>query len=131
MVSSVKRTLTNARLRLESNVFKYQHRNDHSMSAVTNGRLHIIPSHMELQIRFAYDTFSQNVKGLTVFVIRDGLVAGKSITNPCKLSVLFVGHVQTQIRRSRTLRLIRVSTVCLDNFLSKFEYTLKIPPNNP
>ena len=76
------------------------------MLAVTNGRLHVIPSHMELQIRFAYDTFSQNVKGLTVFVIRDRLVAGKSITNPCKHSVLFVGHVQTvqtQVKRSRML----------------------------
>ena len=83
---------------------------------------------MELQIRLAYDTFSQNVKGLTVFVTRDGLVAGKSISNPCKHSVLFVGHaqtMQTQIRRSKTLCLISVSTVCLHIFLSKFENTLK------
>ena len=44
-------------------------------------------------------------------------------THPCKPSVLFVGHrqtVQTQIRRCRMQRLIRVSTVCLQNVLSEF-----------
>ena len=45
--------------------------------------------------------------------------------NPYKPSVLsfFVGHrqtVQTQIRRQITWRLIRVSTVCLQNVLFKF-----------
>ena len=46
--------------------------------------------------------------------------------------VLFVGHVQTvetQIRRSRTLRLISVSTVCLQNFLFKLDLKRKLPPN--
>ena len=40
--------------------------------------------------------------------------------NPCTPSVLFVGHmqtVQTQIRCSKMLPLIRVSTVCLQNAL--------------
>ena len=40
--------------------------------------------------------------------------------NPFKLSVLFVGHMQTvetQTRRHRTRCLIRVSTVCLWNVL--------------
>ena len=44
--------------------------------------------------------------------------------NPFKPSVLFVGHrqtVETQTRRRRTQCLIRVSTVCLQNVLSKFE----------
>ena len=43
--------------------------------------------------------------------------------NSYKHSILFVGHVQTvqtQIRRSRTLHLISVSTVCLQNFLSTY-----------
>ena len=40
--------------------------------------------------------------------------------NPYKPDVIFVGlrqTVQTQIRRSTTLRLIRISTVCLQNVL--------------
>ena len=40
--------------------------------------------------------------------------------NPFKPSVLFVGHrqtVHTQIRRHRTRRLIKVSTVCLQTIL--------------
>ena len=43
---------------------------------------------------------------------------GLDILNPYKPSVLFVRHrqtVQTQIRRRNTLRLLRVSTVCLQN----------------
>ena len=39
-------------------------------------------------------------------------------------SILFVGHrqtVKTQIRRRRMRHLIRVSTVCLQKALSKFE----------
>ena len=45
--------------------------------------------------------------------------------NPVKPSVLFVGHrhtVKTLIRRRKTRRLIRVSTVCLQNVLLKFDY---------
>ena len=44
------------------------------------------------------------------------------VLNPLKPSVLFVGHwqtVQTQIRRHRTRRLIRVSSVCLQINQSK------------
>ena len=44
--------------------------------------------------------------------------------NPYKPSILFVGHrqtVETQIRRHITWHLIRVSTVCLQNVLLKFE----------
>ena len=44
--------------------------------------------------------------------------------NPHKPSVLFVGHrqtAQTQIRHRRMQRLIRFSTVCLQNVLLKFE----------
>ena len=40
-------------------------------------------------------------------------------------SVFFVGHrhtVHTQIRRHRTWRLIRISTVCLQNVILKFIY---------
>ena len=49
--------------------------------------------------------------------------------NPYMHSVLFVGRrqtVQTQTRRRRERRLIRVSTVCLHSVLN-----LKIPSNNP
>ena len=45
------------------------------------------------------------------------------LLNPYKLSVLFVGQrqtLQTQIRRQRMRRLIRVSSVCLQNVLPKF-----------
>ena len=44
--------------------------------------------------------------------------------NPYKPDVLFVGHrqtVQTQIRRHKTWRLIRVSNVFLQKVLLKFE----------
>ena len=44
--------------------------------------------------------------------------------NPCKPSVLFVGHMrtaQTQIRRRETWRLIRVSNVCFQNDLLEYE----------
>ena len=54
--------------------------------------------------------------------------------NPYKPSVLFVGHqqtVQNQIRRCKTLHLIRFSTVCKQKFLLRFELKWKIPPNNP
>ena len=50
--------------------------------------------------------------------------AKKCIFKPYMPSVLYVGHrqiAQTQIRRHRMLRLIRVSTVCLHNFLLKLE----------
>ena len=46
------------------------------------------------------------------------------IFNPYMPSVLYVGHrqiAQTQIRCHRMRRLIRVSTVCLHNFLLKLE----------
>ena len=50
-------------------------------------------------------------------------------------SARYVEHwqiAQTQITRGhRMRRLIRVSTVCLHNFLLKLEYKLKIPPNIP
>ena len=46
----------------------------------------------------------------------------KTYINPYKPSVLFVGNGQAvQIRRRRMRRLIRVSTVCSQNVLSKFE----------
>ena len=48
----------------------------------------------------------------------------RSVLNPYKPRVLFVGHrqtVQTQIRRRRTPRLIRVYIVCLQNVLSKIK----------
>ena len=51
-------------------------------------------------------------------------LAAKLLTYNYKSSVLFVGHrqtVQTQIRRHRTRRLIRVSIVSIHNFLSEFE----------
>ena len=44
--------------------------------------------------------------------------------NPYKPSVLLLGHrqmVQNQIRCHRTLRLIRFSSICLQNILLKFE----------
>ena len=46
------------------------------------------------------------------------------LLNPFKPRALFVGHrqtVQNQIRRGNTRRLIRFSTVCLQNVLLKFE----------
>ena len=49
--------------------------------------------------------------------------------NPYKPTFFFVGHrqtVETQTRRHITRRLIRTSTVCLQNVLSKFEYMNKI-----
>ena len=52
------------------------------------------------------------------------VAASKEIFNPYKPSVIFVGHrqtVQTQFRRRRTQHLIRVSTVCLQTVLLKFE----------
>ena len=54
--------------------------------------------------------------------------------NPYKTSVLFVGHrqiVQAEIRRHRLQCLIRLSTVCLQDVLLKFEYEWKSTPNNP
>ena len=54
--------------------------------------------------------------------------------NPLKPNFLFVGHrqtVQAQIRRRTSRRLIRVSTVCLQNVLLDHKRKLKIPPNNP
>ena len=48
----------------------------------------------------------------------------KTRVNPYKPSILFVGQrqtMQTQIRRRILRRLIRVSTVCLQNVLLKFE----------
>ena len=50
------------------------------------------------------------------------------IPNPYKPSVLFMGRrqtVQTLIRRHVLRRLIRVSTVCLQNVQLKFEYKWK------
>ena len=47
-----------------------------------------------------------------------------TLFNPYKPSVLFMGHRETektQIRRRRTRRLIRVSTVYLQNILLKIE----------
>ena len=44
--------------------------------------------------------------------------------NPYKPGVHFVGHrqkVQTQIRRRRTRRLIRIFTICLQNIQLEFE----------
>ena len=44
--------------------------------------------------------------------------------NPYKHSVLFVGHqqtVQNQTRRRKKRRLFKFSTVCLQEFLLKFE----------
>ena len=49
---------------------------------------------------------------------------GENDINPYKPSVIFVGHRQTgqtQIRRRILGRLIRVSTVCIQNVLLKFE----------
>ena len=55
--------------------------------------------------------------------------------NPFKPSVLFVGYRQTvpnQIRRSKMWRLIRFSTVCLQNSVSfKIWIKMKIPTNTP
>ena len=48
--------------------------------------------------------------------------SNSTLLNPLEPSVLFVGHrqtVQTQIRRHRMRRLIRVSTVCLQIIQSK------------
>ena len=60
--------------------------------------------------------------------------SGCNRVNPYTPGVLFVGHrqtVQTQIR-CRTMRcLIRVSTVCLQNVLLKFDQKQKIQPNTP
>ena len=53
------------------------------------------------------------------------------VINPYKPNVLFVGHretVQIQIRRHRTHRLIRVSTVCAQNVVLKFQTKRNIPP---
>ena len=52
------------------------------------------------------------------------VAASKEIVNTYKPSILFVGHrqtVQTQFRLKRTLCPIRVSTICLQNVLLKFE----------
>ena len=54
--------------------------------------------------------------------------------NPYKSSVLSVGRrqtVETQTRQGRMWCLIRVSTVCLQKYLSKIEYKLKLQPNTP
>ena len=54
--------------------------------------------------------------------------AGLLLFNPYKPSVPFLGHgqtVQTQIRRRRTQRLIRVFTVCSQEFIFEIEYKWK------
>ena len=69
--------------------------------------------------------------GITTDIFGNWLWLSSSYTNPYKSSVLFVGHgqtVQTQIRRRRTRRLIRVSTVYLHNIQLILEYKSKIPP---
>ena len=46
------------------------------------------------------------------------------LVNPCKPGVLSVGHrqtVKTQIRCHKMWHLIKVFTICLQYFLSKFE----------
>ena len=56
---------------------------------------------------------------------------GEKTLNPNKSSVLYVGRrqtAQTQFRRHRMRRLIRVSAVCLQNALLKFEIKRKVPP---
>ena len=53
--------------------------------------------------------------------------------NPFKTSILFMGQrqtVQTQIRCCRMRHLIRVSTVCLQNFYQNLNKN-KIQPNTP
>ena len=56
-------------------------------------------------------------------------VRSSMIINPYKPSVPFLGHwqtVQIQIRRRRTRRLIRVFTVCLQDFYSKYNKNEKV-----
>ena len=56
-------------------------------------------------------------------------IRGIRFINPFSPSVLFVGHeqtVQTQIRRRKTRGLIRVSTVSLQNVLTKVDTTCLI-----
>ena len=61
------------------------------------------------------------------------LTACKEKLNTYKPSVLFVGRrptAQTQIRRRRMRRLIRVSTVCLQKVILNSNKKCKIPANN-
>ena len=54
--------------------------------------------------------------------------------NPYKPSIIFIGHRQTvwtKIRHFMMWCLIRIFTVCLQNFLLKFGKGQKIPPNTP
>ena len=65
------------------------------------------------------------------FVFQHCLCVFLSMFNPFKPSVIFVGHkqtAQTQIRRHRLWRLIRVSTVCLHNALLKSVKSEKYHP---
>ena len=60
---------------------------------------------------------------LCVWGYRVGFMYCGKVLNPYKPSVLFVGQGQTeqnQIRRRKTRRLIRLSTVCLQKSISKF-----------
>ena len=64
------------------------------------------------------------VDTLKSFITRSLSILHMNYLNPYKPSVLFVGHrqtEQTQIRRRRSWRLIRFSTVCLQNVLLKFK----------
>ena len=66
----------------------------------------------------------------TVLMFLSTIYPFSPYVNTYKPSVLFVGHrqpVQTQIRRRRTRRLIRVSTVCLQNISLKENNEKKLP----
>ena len=71
---------------------------------------------------------------LLTSIISYFLIREYAIFNPYKPGVLFLWHrqtVQTQIRRRRTRRLIRVFTVCWQEFLTKIEQKWKSTPDTP
>ena len=72
-------------------------------------------------ITFCRSIYVKKVMKLLAFIFEQ---PSYILINPYKPSILFVGQrqtMQTQIRRYRMLRLIRVSTLCHQNVLSHFE----------
>ena len=66
-------------------------------------------------------SFMENPIGLKMGKCLLNYVYGMCLTH---VSILFVGQrqmVETQIRRCKTQSMIRVSTICLQNILLKFE----------
>ena len=107
----------------------------HSNGLKLNDALRIFQSLYNLWVQKCKNQLFEEIKRFEHFIIElNGIVQFSTLIkqserqaielffNPYKPSVLFVGHMQTtqtQIRHHRGWRLIRVSTVCLENVLLK------------